>query len=270
MTHLSDEILMAHADGLLDPGEKARVDRLLALDPELRARLEVFRSTGRELAHLFDERLSAPLPPKLDAFLAKHATAASPYRRSGPVWLKDRLQQLLFPEVSGFRLAAASCAMLIAGIGLGWLIHGRGAGSANALSALVQIENDRVIAGEPLRRALDALHSGDETSVAFSKGEDLRLAVKLTFRNKAQDYCREYEIALASRERYAGVACRAGGQWAVELQAAVKPSHLAPDRTAPAGGGENPAVEAAVIAMIDGDALGREDEDAIIQTGWRK
>src|SRR5262249_9185250 len=68
VTNLSDETLMAYADGQLTLAEVARIERLLASDPGLRARFGVFRTTGRELASLFDDHLNAPLPSRLKRF----------------------------------------------------------------------------------------------------------------------------------------------------------------------------------------------------------
>ena len=62
---LSDEVLMAYADGQLDASERARLKKLIAQDPEANARLEVFQATGQDLASVFDEHMNSPLPEKL-------------------------------------------------------------------------------------------------------------------------------------------------------------------------------------------------------------
>ena len=62
---LSDEVLMAYADGQLDASERARLKELIAQDPEASARLEVFQATGQGLASMFDEHMNSPLPEKL-------------------------------------------------------------------------------------------------------------------------------------------------------------------------------------------------------------
>jgi anti-sigma factor RsiW len=113
VTNLSDETLMAYADGELQPIEMARVKRLLASDPELRVRLEMFRATGRGLASLFDGHINAPLPARLTL------TPGRDWSKVFNLRLKRKRQYL--PE---FRLAAASAVILAAGIGIGWLMHG--------------------------------------------------------------------------------------------------------------------------------------------------
>src|SRR5579883_3092404 len=62
---LSDETLMAYADGELGATEADYVRRLVASTPELQARLSLFQMTGTPLAALFDEHLREPLPPRL-------------------------------------------------------------------------------------------------------------------------------------------------------------------------------------------------------------
>ena len=137
------------------------------------------------------------------------------------------------------------------------------------MGELVQVENDGTVARGPLRKALDSLQSGKETSVALPEGKVARVAVKLSFRDHAQDYCRQYEIGLAASENYGGIACNSNGQWTIRFQAALAPVQQSPQKGAPACS-KNPALETAVLSMIDGDALGPEDEDATILTGWKK
>jgi anti-sigma factor RsiW len=264
---LSDETLMAYADGQLDAAERARVQKLIAADSEANARLEVFQATGQDLASVFNEHMKSPLPEKL----ARLALYAQPLpvetKRSSLGGFADALRNLVRPAHT-FGLAAASAAILFAGIGVGWLLHGAGEGGS-PMSELVQVESDgRTVARGPLNVALNSLPSGRETLVPFAAGKVLRMAVKLSFRNHAQDYCRQYEAGLAGSENYGGIACHSNGQWDIKLQAQLAPAQPSAARTAPAGS-KSPALEGAVISWIDGDALDRQDEDALILKGWK-
>jgi hypothetical protein len=264
VAHLSDETLMAYADGQLAPSEMARIERLLATDPGLRARLEVFRTTGRDLASLFDDHLNAPLPQTLKRFTLASRTDGSNFfdlilRRKGRP----------LPRFGGLRLAAASAAVLAAGIGIGWLTHGSPSGSGTALGELVRLADDRMIAGPPLQLALDTLPSGKEAAIPRSRGKSLTMTVQLSFVDHDQHYCRRYEIGVLSGEHYGGIACHLDGEWKIELHAALPPRRTQSGKVLPAGN-ENRALEAAVIATMEGDALGREDEEAIIRKGWKK
>jgi hypothetical protein len=70
-------------------------------------------------------------------------------------------------------------------------------------------------------------------------------------------------------ERYAGIACRRGGEWDVRIQALVPPAPPAGQIT-PANGDANAAMDAVIGAWSSGDAIVGEDEAAIIGKGWRK
>jgi hypothetical protein len=265
---LSDEVLMAYADGQLDAIERARLKKLIAEDPEANARLKVFQATGQNLASMFDEHMNSPLPEKLSR-LALYAQPL-PVRKSSRLGqFADALRNFTRPA-HPFGLAAASAAILITGIGAGWLLRGGGGESGSPMSDLVQVESDgRTVARGPLSQALDNSPSGRETLLPFAAGKVLRMAVKLSFRNHAQDYCRQYEAGLAGSESFGGIACNSNGQWNIKLQAQFGPAHPSAGRTAPAGTKSSP-LEEAVMSWIDGDALDQRDEDAMILKGWKE
>lgn len=263
MTRLTDETLMYYADGLLDPSERRWVEKLVAGDARLQARLEVFQSTGRELADLLEQADNEPAPARLRDFVSRLPVGPEP--RRGKAGLKERIFQ-----TANFRPALAASVALVAGIGLGWLLRGEEAGHAMALGDLVRIENNRIVAREPLDHALDSSPSGDRTAAALPDRQPFDLKVKMTFRNEAGRYCRAYEVAMTSSEHYEGVACRVDGQWSVALQALTAPSRPASGQFAPAGGGKSSAMDAAIGALIEGDPLAGEDEAAAMRKGWEK
>ena len=158
---------------------------------------------------------------------------------------------------------------LLVGIGLGWVLRGTTAGNAVSLDDLVQIESNRLIALGPLRTGLETLPSTGHTASILSQGRrDIQVGIKMTFKNQAGDYCREYRIASGSAGRHTGVACRTGDQWAVKIQALLPPSHSASEQTMPAGGADS-AMDTAVGALIDGDPLADADEAALLSRGWK-
>jgi hypothetical protein len=254
MTKLTDEILMYYADGLLSVSEVERVEKLLADDPELRMRVEIFRATGRRLARALEEDDGVPASQKLQDFVLGLGVRAAARRRN----LVRR----------SYRLAAIVSAALLAGMGLGWLLQGTPPGAANGPSGFVRTGSAWIVAG-PLRRALDAAPSGGETALTLPGGGEARLTIKMTFRNGARNYCRKYEIAARLPDGCAAVACRLGGQWSVQFQAPPPLSGHARDGIRPAGV-RNPAMDAAVGALMDGDPLGPDEEAAVLRGGWKK
>ena len=65
MSDITDELLMAYADGELDSAEQRRVERYLANDPASAQRLEMFTQTGRDLGRLFDQPMREAIPERL-------------------------------------------------------------------------------------------------------------------------------------------------------------------------------------------------------------
>lgn len=65
MADLTDETLMAYADGQLDPVRRATVEAAVRQDPQARERLKIFVATGEPLAKFFDPQLKAPVPDHL-------------------------------------------------------------------------------------------------------------------------------------------------------------------------------------------------------------
>lgn len=268
----TDEILMAYADGLLAPSQRTEIERLCAEDPALRARLQVFRATGRELGRLFQHHVDAPVPEQLLEFVKTHELARASDKERRRSWLWSQLDEHAyfwrFMDASTLRTAAIASVATIVGIGLGWLLHGNVAGERVALASLVQTKKGRLIAVAPLQHSLDTLHSGAETKLALAGSPDAKLKIKMTFRNEARDYCRVYEIATSSPERYTGVACRAGDQWSVRMQAMIPPSEISPGQFVPAGI-NNPAMDAVVRSLIDEGPLSPADEATAIKD-WKK
>jgi putative transcriptional regulator len=164
---------------------------------------------------------------------------------------------------------AASIAMIV-GIGFGWILRGETEGKGAFLDEVVGVERNRLIARGPLQSTLETSPSGRQTASISPDGKQFRLSVKMTFQNATGDYCREYGIASASPERYAGLACRSGGQWTIRIQALLPPARSASEQTIPAGGNADAAIDTAIGALIEGDPLAVADEAAVINRGWKK
>ncbi len=264
MAKLADETLMLYADGLLDAPETERVQRLLAQDARLEARVEEFRATGQNLAGLFDEHVSAPVPARLKEALEApkvrpmdQARAATNPQRA-PVMAPISRRYAWAPAALGASLS------LIAGLGLGWLFWGQGAANTGSGVGLVAVDGHRLVARGALQGALEQQPSGQ------GAGADERVTVQMTFQNEAGDYCREYQVTSTSSQRHAGLACRVGGAWIVAIHALLPPTAAALRQMVPAGEGAGEPVHAAVAAMISGDPIVGEAEKALLARGWSK
>jgi hypothetical protein len=278
----TDEILMAYADGALDAGTRAQIAAALKADAGARARVLMFRATGKELSSLYDGVLREPVPAHLTqfvmsygqgreespAFLSK-APAASSLGRAYAASQRPRLRGLwaafgerLIPQGAGWQLAAASAAALTVGVSAGFVLRGEGqdGGSGPSLAVLRQ---GQLWASGALKHVLESLPSNEERAAGSTQGSVAVRAV-LTFRTKEGGYCREYEMASAEGQ-FQGLACRqAGGQWAVEAHtaqgAAAKGTHVA---------GRGEVLDKIAESRMDGDALGQSEERAALKRGWK-
>lgn len=170
---IDDAVLIAYADGELDPITRRRVEQALAADPALAGRAAAFdRLTGR-VREAFASVAAAPVPDRFTALLASNVVAIAPRQARRP-WLSA--------------LALAASLVLGVGLGLRW-----NAGE----QAPFAVRDGQVIAAGSLARALD-------TQLASTTG-DVRVLV--SFRAHS-GYCRVFTAAIAD-----GIACHNGDTW---------------------------------------------------------
>jgi hypothetical protein len=263
MIQVTDEVLMAYADGELDPATRAQVK--IALDQDLRARerVKIFLATGPQLSRLFDQPMREPVPARILACVS--GLAATPIAPAEPRSFLLRLLEATGKTVAGpgwaAGLAAAVAALVIAG-GL----YGIANRSGDEPHQFVTIGQDQIFARGALERALETAPSGSKVVLNGERSGSTLMAV-LTFRNLRQEYCRQYEIATPESGR-AGLACReTDGRWRLDIDVPVADVSAPSDRIVPAGR-FNSAVEAAVTKAMQGDALGPADEEAVIRNHW--
>jgi surface antigen len=263
---LTDEILMAYADSVLDKDTAARVEVLLHQDPEARRLVDIYRITGTPISNVFEAKLEEPVPAHLVNFVLEYGAEkpASPANRwTGKLmafrdWLVPQTQAV------SWQFAAASAAALVVGTGAGWVLHGAltEGPDQRELAAMTQ---GQILAKGSLQEIFDSTPSGQDVRIAGWVRDSTVIRVDFTFKNTSGGYCREYQMAVPGSGNFAGLACRsANGPWAVEM-------HL------PQGGKADSPVIAGPVKMldpliervIDGDALGRKDEDEVIARGWK-
>lgn len=231
--NVSDEMLMAFADGQLDGEEQAAVTRALEADAGLRAKLEAHRNMRARLSAAFDGALSEPVPARLQeaAQARPTATVVDLSARRAAKW-----------SVREWGAMAASLA--------GGLIIGLGAMNARTPAMLATTE-DGLFARGALARALDTQLAADDAGA---------VRIGLSFRNTDGDYCRTFDLTEAAT---AGLACKRGDGWAVAMTAAGAGGGEV--RTA----GASEDILAAVDTMIAGDPLDAAGEAEARDAGWR-
>jgi anti-sigma factor RsiW len=239
---LTDEILMAYADGEADADTVRAVEAAVASDAAVAQRLAVFTGTRDALSRAAAARPLDPLTDALRERIARTLADANepanvvPFRRTA--WAAQAFRPL----------AAAASLALAVGLAGGYLMSQAGkAGDAPGLR--IAALDSPAIPG-----ALSSLASGDREAIA---GGDITIVA--SFVNAAGEFCREFEF-VADRDMVASVACMAGTGW--EPRLAVVAASGDGSTYAPASSLDT--LDAYLSAIGAGAPLSREDEAAAL------
>lgn len=274
MSEITDEMLMAFADGQLAAADRRRVADYIATRPEARARVEMFKRTAAELSTLFNTALAEPVPEKLLAAISNapvQPSSVSPFRNGRPqaASIVASFIEAILPSWPALQTAGAFAATLVVGglIGSQWQAPQP---SAIQWQDTVAVNEGRILAKDIFRDGLEKTPIGSQ--LAMNDGSSQRVFTPvLTFERKEGGYCRSYTIENAAGFLLAGIACRnPAGDWTVEIQRDLGPVNKAANRVEMAGKKTSPAVEAAIDKLMSGNVLTREGEAQVIAGHWRR
>lgn len=248
---ITDEELMAYADGELPPLAAKRIEAAMAEDADLAARVARFRAVRRALKTAYDSVVSEPVPEHLRALLgdvaASEPAPSAPRAASAPVHLAAAREQRT--RRFGPPAWAAMAASLVVGVL---------AGRALLQPSADLFTRDGLYAAPSLAEALD-------TQLA-SQGARNATRIGLTFRAQSGEVCRTF--AHEARQRVtSGLACREEERWAVRM-ALTEASEAAADYRQ--AGSSSPAVLEAVDEIIAGEPFDAEQERQARDAGWRQ
>ena len=231
---IDHDLLMAFADGELDEVTRARVERAVAEDPELRARLEVQQRLRARLAAHYAPVLDEDVPESLRAAVATNVVPlrAPPAPSRMPAW----------------RTFAALAATLVLGLFLGRTLP-MGGGAGPVVSA-----NGVLVASGDLAATLD-------TQLASAQAPNSATRIGITFRDGNGRVCRTFDGA-----SLAGLACRDGANWRLEATGAGSAASGSDYRQAASG---NPRILEAAQDMMAGAPLDAAAEQQARAAGWR-
>lgn len=254
-TDYADETLMAYADGELDPAQTADLDRAVAMDSDLAARVALFGDT-REAVRTAALGASASDVPNalrervLAMTRAAQAAPATPAPVPAPVPVTEKRLPVAAnsntPAWASARVAiAASVAALLFGIGGFQLGRGETAGPATLLAVSQPI-------GPEIAEGLSRVASGD--SIALADG-GAQVTMVSSF-DVGGDLCREFELTRGEGSANLVIACRQDGAWTPNLIVATASS--GGDGYVPASSTET--IDAYLSSIEAGAALSPEDE----------
>ena len=231
MTDIDEAMLIALVDGELDEVTCRRVERALADDPALAARVAAHRQIRNRLASHYAPIAEDPVPPRMRALLEESAVV-TPIVRPAMRW-------------RGWAMGGAIAASLVLGLGLG-RISGGDAGP-------IGLNDGVMVAQGPLADALD-------TQLASAPADAEVIRIGLTFRRKGGGWCRSFDGAVA------GVACREGQEWQVQQ---ALPGAGKGGATYRQASSSDARVMATIDVLADGAPVDAAGEIRARQSGWR-
>ena len=249
---ISEETLMAYADGELDAEARASVEAAMQEDPEIGKRVARHRALREAMRDAFSAVLEEPVPDRLIA-AARGPTVASKNAVVDLSIAREAARGKNFAAPRRWQPAAMAASLLL-GLGLGFLAwHGSG-------GALIQSgAGGGLIASVALAEALSTQLSDDRSA-------DRVAITGLSFRNKSGDYCRTF--SLTGTDAIAGLACREGTDWRIEALAQSPRSAANSGNFRTAASQDSPVIRAAVEGSIEGEPLDLAGEITARKAGW--
>jgi hypothetical protein len=257
MTIFSDEMLMAFADGELDPETRALVEAATHADPEVERRVAQHRAMRARLQLAYAAELDEAVPDRLSA-AARRIGAQS----TGTV--SDLADARIVSAARTAKPAArlrwrpmvSMAASLLIGVGVGYF-------ALRHSDSIVAKNGVGLVASDGLAKVLSNQLGSDRSPSA-------PVQIGLSFVSKSGDYCRTFTMSGAASP--AGVACRHADDWQIRVLAQSAGSTAGDESPAnyrTAGSPLPPIILNAVQQQIAGEPLDQKGEVAARQRGWR-
>jgi hypothetical protein len=248
---ISDEILMAFADGELDEATRREVELAMRRDPAIAEKVRQHKALRSNVFNAFASTLDEEVPQRLQSVA-----------RSGKVVHLDSVRQLRTPPppVAPDRPRwswpewGAMAATLVVGV-LAGTMAAKGVGGDEQLAGF---DN-----GAGVLTAQGRLAQALSSQLASNAAHDANVKVGISFVSKEGTYCRSFMLPAT-----AGLACRNGEQWRIPVLTNGSMGKAAEYRQA------GSALPAAVLEAIDerivGSALDANAERAAQKQGWKR
>jgi anti-sigma factor RsiW len=273
---LSDDILMAYADGELNLKMRAQVEDAMAADPRVAGRVAAHKALRNKVRTEFNQVLEETVPDRLVA--AARATSRAP--------LGDGVSRApLRDGVSGAPLRDGVVVPLrvrrartVALPRWAWPQWGAVAASFVLGALVLHFGTDWYSSGPVAERggllvAAGALDKALSNQLVGEQAADSAVRIGVSFRSKGGSYCRTFQ--LRETANLAGLACREGDQWRLDVLARGEPSqdggtgNDAHSGYRPAGSALPSSIVQAVDQAIDGEPLDAAAEGHAKMNQWR-
>lgn len=252
---ISDEMLMAYADGELDADDALSVSAAIAADADLAARYEAHQQLRLRMRKAYAAALQEPVPERL-VETARNAAgadvvdlAAHRAARAMPLPHPAAARQ---PARPGWAQWGGLAASLAIGIVLGSLLD---------FGARSGPDFETTAHGLAARGAIADALSNRLASSAVADADAVRL--QISFLDRDGNYCRSFSTAAL-----AGLACRSGGEWSVQQLIRTAPAPATAMRQA--GAALPTQLLEAIEQGMQGGALDAQGERAALERGWQR
>ena len=249
---ISDEMLMAYADGELDATAREAVESAMREDPQLVERVARHSALRRRVRQAYSAVLSEDVPERLlraaqgaasaESKVVNLQDARAPRDRSAP---RARRQ---------WRTAAAMAASVIVGVGVGFFLWGR------TVSPLAQGADGALVARGRLAEALS-------NQLAAEQSRASSVQIGLSFLAKSGDYCRTF--TLSGERSPSGLACRHGEQWRIQAVTQGSDGADGASEYRTAGSTMPEMILELVEGQVAGEPLDQAGEKAARQRNWQ-
>jgi hypothetical protein len=243
----SDEILMAYADGELDPDQRAAVERAMAADSDIARRIAEHKALRDQLRNAYAPVLKEEIPGRL-----LESVRDRPDRSGDNVIPLHRQASRARPVTWQWTAIAAS---LLLGVVIGQLTTRLGSGGP------ITARDGQLFARGTLANALDRQLASDQDPNAT-------VWMGISYVAKDGTYCRTF--TLNNRSALAGLACRDPQDWQVQMlmRSTSKSEEGAQYRRAASALPD--AIAQAVEAQMSGAPLDARGEAVARSNGWRR
>jgi anti-sigma factor RsiW len=265
---ISEERLMAYADGELDAaehaGERAEIETAIRADLALARRVEQHRALRARVGGAFRSVLDEPVPDRLLAAVRNAPAEAI----DGQATVTDmgraraaRIEAAAEAARKRSRWSVAQWGAIAASLVFGAII-GHFALPSAQLGPVTQ-RDGHLVAQANLDQALS-------TQLASEQSDAAPVHIGVSFKNKVGQYCRTFAVqqGASASNALSGLACREGGAWDVRALARTDVSAAADGGYHPAGSELPSSVRAAVEDQIDGEPLDAAGETQARTQGW--
>lgn len=235
--NITDETLSAFLDSELSEADMDAVRNQLMDDPTLTDRLAEFAAVDMTLQQHYSAIDDRPLPQSIQVLLAP-STVATPSADivAFPWWRRAR-------HYAGQSIAAA----LVVGFAVSIWMNTPDAQSSASSSLVAVLEHQ-------------------QSGIAHAVEDDLTITPRLTFRNTAGTWCRQYRAQQAGAFSEA-IACRdTAGRWEIVAHADVDVTAHS-ERYMTASGGN--VLDETLDQLMAAQPIDIGEERALIDNGWR-